>query len=333
MKKYETKHKLKCNADGKFRVLMMSDIQDCLQYDERSLRAVSALFNETNPDLVILGGDNCDGRKIFSAEELKTYLDIFTKPMEERKIPWAHVYGNHDYDVKCDMDTQQKIYESYPMCVSKHTDSTVYGKSNFVLPIYDKNGENMVFNVWGIDTNNRANSLERFLPKDKNDIYAATSCLPKNVLGAGAWDIVHFDQLMWYWNTSCEIEKTCGQKIPGLMCMHFPPTETLAIAANPEKCIESGSCLESIGTGALNSGLFATVLQRGDIKAIGCGHVHKNDFCGEYCGIKICFDGCVGYNECTTYGDDETRGGRLFEINENDPWNIKTEMIYAKDLI
>ena len=64
MKKYETKHKLKCNADGKFRVLMMSDIQDCLQYDERSLRAVSALLNETNPDLVILGGDNCDGRQV-----------------------------------------------------------------------------------------------------------------------------------------------------------------------------------------------------------------------------------------------------------------------------
>lgn len=332
MKKYETKHKLKCNADGKFRVLMMSDIQDCLQYDERSLRAVSALLNETNPDLVILGGDNCDGRQVTSLEQLKRFLDIFAAPMEERKIPWAHIYGNHDYDVKCDIAEQQALYESYSMCVSKHTDESVHGKSNFVLPIYDRTGNQVVFNVWGLDTKNRADALESLLPFGNTDIYKSL-CLPQNAFDAVAWDIIYFDQLMWYWNTSCDMEKLCGQKIPGLMCMHLPLPEAVAVASNPEHCIKSGDYSDPIGTSALNSGLFATILERGDVKTIACGHAHENDFCGELCGIKICFTGSVGYNPFTTYGNDKTRGGRLFEIYEDDAWNVKTTMFHTNEMI
>ncbi len=332
MEKYKTKHPLKFNQNGTFRVLMMSDIQDCPQYDERSLRAVCALLDTAKPDLVVLGGDNCDGREIFSPEELKAFLDVFTAPMEERKIPWAHIYGNHDYDVKCDIDEQQEIYETYPMCVSKHTDSSVHGKSNFVLPIYDKTGSRIVFNVWGLDTNNRADALECFLPSGNRDIYSSI-CLPQNAFDAVAWDVIYFDQLMWYWTTSCEIEKLCGEKIPALLCMHLPPHEAVAVASNPESFVKSGSYGDPIGTSALNSGLFATILERGDVKTISCGHAHENDFCGEYCGIKICFDGSVGYNKKTSYGNDETRGGRLFEISQDAPWNIKTTMLHTKDLI
>jgi metallophosphoesterase superfamily enzyme len=90
------KHILRFNQEGKFRILMVSDIQEAVEYDERTVPALRKLIAETNPDMVIWGGDNCDGRYLKTREELDNYLKIFTAPMEEKQIPWMHVYGNHD---------------------------------------------------------------------------------------------------------------------------------------------------------------------------------------------------------------------------------------------
>lgn len=323
----KTKHSLRFSQNGKFRILMMSDIQESASYDERSLRSVCALLDQAKPDLVILGGDNCYGPEIHSADDLKAFLDIFTAPMEKRKIPWAHVFGNHDHDAPVDIGLQQEIYESYPMCVSAHTDDSVHGKSNFVLPIYNCSGTEILFHVWGLDTNNRACELDSLLHDGK---MLEKARLPENHLHSGAWEILYFDQLMWYWNTSSAAERELGKKIPGLLCMHIAPHEYASAYKNPEICVKNGNYSEPLDPAVLNSGLFAEIFQRGDIRTISCGHTHKNDFEAEYCGIRLCWDACVGYR---CYGIDELRGGRIFEISANDPWNIRTEMIRTLPLL
>lgn len=327
MNRFTTKHPLRFSDNGTFKVLMMSDIQESANYDERSLKSVCALLDSAKPDLVILGGDNCYGPEIHSVDDLKAFLDIFIAPMEERHIPFAHVFGNHDHDVPCDISKQQEMYESYSMCVSSHTDSAVHGKSNFVLPIYDRCGKEVVFNVWGMDTNNLADELDDLVPGCD---MTSSAQLPNNTLSVGRWSTLYFDQLMWYNNTSCEIEKKCGKKIPGLLCMHIAPHEYTMAAANPEKCVKYGHFDEKLDAACINSGIFSLILQRGDIKTISCGHTHMNDFEAEYCGIRLCWDACTGYR---CYGTDELRGGRLFVINESDPWNIKTEMIHTLEMI
>ena len=55
-----------------------------------------------------------------------------------------------------------------------------------------------------------------------------------------------------------------------------------------------------------------------------------NDFEAEYCGIRLCWDACAGYR---CYGIDALRGGRLFEIREDDPWHITTRMIHTLELL
>lgn len=294
------------------------DIQESVHYDERSLRSVCALLDEAKPDLVIWGGDNCYGPEMSSLEDVKAFLDVFAAPMEERKIPWAHIFGNHDHDVPCDIWAQQALYESYPMCVSKHTED-IHGVTNFVLPVMSRTGERVVFNVWGLDTNN--------LPVE---VPVSEAKLPTNILRLGRWDILYFDQLMWYWNTSCRMEESSGQKIPGLMCMHIAPHEFHMATENVDICGRNGVCPERLDAGIFNSGIFSAIIQRGDIRTISCAHTHLNDLEAEYCGIKLCWDACAGYR---CYGDDAIRGGRLFEIRENDPWNISTRMIHTLELV
>lgn len=323
----QTKHRLRFDENGIFRILMMSDVQESANFDKRSIQSVNALLDIAKPSLVILGGDNCFGPEIKSKQDLKAFLEILTAPLEQRKIPWAHVFGNHDHDAPVPDAEQQELYEAYPMCVSGHTDSSVYGTTNFVLPIYNHSCTHVIYNVWGLDTNNTADELNGLA--DGTDFIKVAE-YPKNPLSIGRWDTIHFSQLMWYWNTSVAMEQYYGQKIPGLLCMHIAPHEYHIAFENPDICVKKGTAVERLSGGVLNSGVFSTVLQRGDIRTISCGHTHMNDFEAEYCGIKMCWDACAGYR---CYGKDELRGGRLFTISEDNPFSIKTDMIYTKEYV
>ena len=90
--------------------------------------------------------------------------------------------------------------------------------------------------------------------------------------------MIYFDQLLWYWNPSRALEAEAGRKIPGLLCMHVAPYEYRTACANPDICVKEGHYDENLDSTPFNTGLFALLLQRGDIKAICCGPTHKNDF-------------------------------------------------------
>ena len=87
----------------------------------------------------------------------------------------------------------------------------------------------------------------------------------------------------------------------------------------------------------INSGIFAAAFQRGDVKAMFAGHDHINTFDGIYCGIRMGYDGSIGYEAYGARDNDpghdreRLRGGRVFDIAKDDPWNIRTEMVFVKD--
>ena len=60
--------------------------------------------------------------------------------------------------------------------------------------------------------------------------------------------------------------------------MHVAPYEYRTACANPDICVKEGHYDENLDSTPFNTGLFALLLQRGDIKAICCGPTHKNDF-------------------------------------------------------
>ena len=313
------KHILRFRKDGTFRVVMMSDLQESTQYDPRSLRSVEVLLEEGDPDLVVFGGDNCYGPEIRNEQQLRDFLDIFTAPLEKNKIPWVHVFGNHDHDVPIPIERQAEIYESYPMCISRHTDESVHGKSNFMIPVYNQKDE-IALAIWGLDTNHCIDELDGLIGTSMRK----AAMLPNAPIGTGPWGMIYFDQLVWYYNTSCALESKCKKKIPGLLCMHIAPYEYRTACANPQICVRDGHYDEMLGSTPFNTGLFSLLLQRGDIKAICCGHTHENDFDAEYCGIRLFWDACVGYR---CYGIDERRGGRLFTYYESNPERVESKMI------
>lgn len=306
--------------NGKFKILMISDIQETLDFNEKSYKSIDALIEKVNPDFIMLGGDNCNGNIISNTKELSEYLEILAPVFEKRNIPWAHIFGNHDHDIKSDDLENTLLYEAYPHCVSKHTEG-IYGTTNFVLPIFSSDESRIAFNLWGLDSNNEI--------KDYGIDYEGCLENYKRYDLSRNFDIIHFDQLMWYWNTSKEFEKLNSSPVDGLVFVHVPLWEAQYIIDNPELTGGKGSMIEPLGIGAFNSGAFSAFHQRGDIRCIASGHAHCDCFEGDLFGIKICLDGSAGYS---SYGDDNVRGGRVFELDENDTKNIKTYMIHYKDL-
>lgn len=321
------KHTLRFNKNGKFRILMMSDLHGGIGCSAQLPVAIEALIENTRPDLVLLGGDTAGPGRIHveTAEHLRSLLEAVTLPMEKRGIPWAHVFGNHDDNFGLSNEEQESVYESFPCCVSKYGDKTVSGVGNYVLPIKASGSEKVIFNVFGLDSHGNMNQFGAHF-----GLPAMRYVLPNHFCLGRDYDTVHFDQIMWYYNTSAEMEKRNGEKIPALMYMHIPLPEFCLIDRNPEECGYQGNQREDIGCGELNSGLFSACLQRGDVKAIFCGHDHINDFYGTYCGIMLGYDAGMDYD---AYQQNDLRGGRIFDLDEKDAWHIKTSMVRIADIM
>ncbi len=327
-KEIETKIPLKFNKDGSFRILMISDIHGGVGYDkEHTVAAIQALVDNTKPDLVLLGGDNAGPGIIHieTAEQLKEMLDGIASPMEKAGIPWAHVYGNHDNNFGLANKDHQPVYESFPHCVSKAGPEELWGCGNYVLPIYDENGEKILFNVFGFDTHRNTDHFKRdFGLPDEMQFY---SC---NNGENGNGDTIRFNQLMWYWQVSEEMEKLNGSKIPALAYMHIPLPEFDLVTHYRDKCKFEGHQLADVSCTPLNSGAFSTFLQRGDVKAIFCGHNHRNDFSAKYCGITLAYDGFLSYHACHM---DDIRGGRVLDLNAESPAEFNTYMVRVRDYL
>ena len=320
------KPSLKFN-NGKFRILVVSDLHGGVDYNRQLDAAMEAIVQSTSPDLVLIGGDTSGpGKNTHSLEELRILLDGITAPMEKRGIAWAHVFGNHDDNGGVPNEEQEPVYESYPHCVSQRGPEDIHGVANYVLPVMSSDGKKIAYNVWGLDSHDNMQGFSRAygLPEDTQYVLPEHFCL-----GRG-YDTIHFDQIMWYYRTSLEMERKNGARIPALMYFHIPLPEFVLVYNNREECGFEGTAREEVGCGELNSGLFSVCLQRGDVKAIVCGHDHISDFKGEYCGITLAYDAGMDY-DC--YQHDDLRGGRVFEIDEANPDKFNTYIVRIRDIM
>ena len=329
---FQTKHPLRFRKDGGYRILMMSDAHHKHARGALTVRAMETLIDATKPDLVLLNGDNVAG---FTCREMfEEQLAELVSPMETRHIPWAHVFGNHDQTPEVPKIIQEAVYESYPWCVSKAGPEELPGSGNYFLPVLNEKDE-PCFGVWGIDS--QQDFKTQTVPLDyPGDLYWDV-LMPSPIVSYSDYDFIRFEQVMWYWNTSVELERLCGRKIPSLMMFHIPLIEFHAMLRNAGRTGLKGEYNERLSTSEINSGIFAAAFQRGDVKAMFAGHDHINTFDGIYGGIHMGFDGSIGYDAYGTRENDpghdreRLRGGRIFDISLSDPWDIRTEMVFVKD--
>lgn len=316
---------LRFRADGSFHILLVSDFHGGEKYFRPQKKALHILLEETKPDLVLLGGDTVVSG-MFRAEEcreetLRDYLTYTMEEIEEKNIPWAHVFGNHDGESRFAqtpdlqrkaLTMQQKVYKSFPHCISKQGDFELHGMSNYVLQVHSSKNDEIAYRLYAMDSLCSVSDLAHACNIPECSFRYTKNLIP----GQNNDSIPLVDQVFWYYNESLRAEKEDGKKTPAIMWMHNPLPEMRLIAENPEECKFEGRKDESICCSVMNTGLFMACLQRGDIKGIFCGHDHLNDFSGEVFGIKMAYDGAL-YDMRRDRNIEDHRGGREIILYEN----------------
>lgn len=323
--------------NGKFKILILSDLQDTNEPQQETTDMITAAITKVEPDLIVLLGDNIAGWwKGVNKEETNQAIDKIASPIEASGIPFALVFGNHDHEGLASEEngyTEESAkeyilnrFQLYGGCMAKEG-KEMTGVGNYNLTIKDSAGEKDIFNLWFMDSN-------AYTPEEEG----------------GGYGYVHEDQTEWYKEVSDELKaENGGTPLPSLLFQHIIVPEVYDMLTEVPKgtdgavkgtsghdgyyiandeYIYQGNLNEAPCPPNVNHGQFESWVEQGDIIGAFFGHDHKNDFAGEYKGIKICACPETGFY---SYGD--VHGVRTVTLDENDLTDFETEVILYNDLL
>ncbi len=333
-------HKLQFREDGTFKILQLSDIQDNLYLQPLTKNFIIDLLDRTQPDLVILTGDNIGPNKAFTKwgnkRLIKNVMDIF----EGRGIRVAAVFGNHDGENRMTKDEQLAFYQEYTCFIGAETEEgkALTGSGTYNLPVMSSKDEGKtVFNLWLFDSQEY---------NEENDL--------------GGYGCVQKDQIEWYVKTEKALtDENGGKPVPSLAFQHIIIPEVYEVlletgeAENweitfttedyaegysmiksdivytlPEKYRDEDTFLsETCCSPEYSNGQVQAMIENGNVLGIASGHDHKNSFVIPYKGVDIIQTPTVGFG---SYGD-ENRGARVITLNEKDLSAYDTDVIFFRD--
>lgn len=319
----ENDGKLRFGDDGKFRILHICDIQDGPFLLKITSDFIEDMLEETQPDLVVLGGDNVAGGSCITDSLTAVAIDKFMSIFEEAGVPVAIVYGNHDAEGLATREDQMEMYEKYD-CFVGCAGEELTGCGNYNLPIYSADGDEILYNLWMIDSLSYNEPEEWFFEKNfqENDL--------------GGYGAVHKDQIEWYKRVSNELKaQNGGSPVPSMMFQHIVVPEIFdALVQVPKGTAGSvdgwklpegakGDMGEAPCPPQYTNGQFDAVVEQGDVVAMFFGHDHKNSFEVSHKGVDLVTTPGVGFS---SYGDNN-RGVRVIDLDVNDLSTYETEVI------
>lgn len=321
--------------DGKFKILILADIHGAEKELKWTFQHIEAAIEKTKPDFIVLLGDNIAGHfKGVTTEKVKSTIRKIGSIFDERKIPFALVFGNHDHEGLCSLGLDErnakkfvlKEFQNFPTCLAAEGEEMT-GVGNYNLQILNSKADKTVFNLWFIDSNPYAEKQE-----------------------GGGYGYVHSDQISWYERKAESIKReNNGEHLPSFLFQHIIVPEIYEMLDSHGKkvkgsvkghgsysdkyytpkpeFIKSGSVNEGPCPPDINSGQLQAFAKKGDVLAAFFGHDHTNDFSACYKGIDIHQVPSAGF---FSYGNN--RGSRLVTLYENDLKNYETNVIHTDDV-
>ncbi len=271
--------------DGRFRIVQFSDIHlDVTKPEaEESARVIREVVGREKPQLIVITGD------VVTYAPADKGWEFIAALFGDLGIPWCVTMGNHDGESPVPGISKKEIFDylrGKPGYIGS-AGASVKGTGNFVIEVLGSRSGRVEALLYCVDSND--------YPAD-----------PK----FGKYDLIGFDQIAWYRDTGERYRRqNGGEPVPSLMFFHVPLLEA-SLAAS--MCTIVGTQRERIPQGGINSGLFASMLEQGDVMGTFSGHDHDNDYAGIYRGILLSYCRVGGTN---AYGGLE-RGGRVISLCE-----------------
>lgn len=275
-------------ADGRLKIAQLTDTHLDLGTPyrraeaEKTFAQLRAVLETERPDLVIFTGDVVTGRP--AREAWERLVDV----LAEYKATFCVVLGNHDAE-------QDLSRQEIARIVTSATGS---------LNRLDAAGElaDLALEVAG------AKGTAAVL-------YCLDSHDYSTVEGVDGYGWFTPAQIAWYRDRSAACTAANGGRpLPSLAFFHIALPEYVAAWRNPENS-HTGRAAEEECPGAVNAGMFAAMVEQGDIFGVFVGHDHDIDYVVAENGIAL------GYGRFS--GDDTTynnlrHGVRLLVLTEGE---------------
>lgn len=333
------KQPLRFNEDGTFKILQIADIQDIFIFRKLTRMFIEDMLDKEEPDLVVLTGDNISPGAGFMKWMVRKSIDNFMKIFEEKKVPVAIVYGNHDGENKLTKEEQWEVYEGYDCFVGVRDSKELSGYGTYYLPILESKEDKQAFTLWFFDSQEYNNENE-----------------------LGGYGCVQKDQIQWYIKTEREIALENNRIIPSFAFQHIILPEIFDVLYKITETDETGAItyydvkgeyledqtivvdgitygfpveyvdedtalLETCCPPKYSNGQADAFIEYGNVLGVAVGHDHKNCFVVPYKGLDIVQTPTASFG---SYGD-HNRGARVIILNEKNLNEYETRMVYFND--
>lgn len=298
-----------------FNILQIADFQTRSADDgtfEVRAKLIEDLVKKSNPDLIVLTGDNTEG------SSGKAVLKKLIQFLDGLNVPYASVFGNHDAEAGLN-SILAKYYEEGKNSLFKKGPLKIHGVGNYVVNLMQ--GETIKYSFYMLDSNR----YRFYSSKDKKEsVWGGSS--------STEYDYIYPDQIAWYKYNVDKINELNGSPVDSLAFFHIALPEFRAYdeAKLPAEDIilkQSGE-IETICNPWVNTGLFDVMKELGSTKGVFVGHDHLNNFVFKYQGIILGYGAKTGDGN---YHHDEYQGGTLITL-KNDFKDVEVKHIFLKDL-
>lgn len=277
---------IRFNKQGELKIVQFTDthIEPKKGNNLDVYTTITKVLANENPDLVVLTGDVVTEGD--PQDAYRKLADIFAKA----RIPWAVIFGNHDSEGNFPRKDLADFLEKLPYCINRN-DKASEGYSNFIYPVLGQNGQ----------------PAAQLYFMDSNEY----STLKPTV---GGWGWFTHKQVTWYREKSRALTQANGGKpYPALAFFHIPLPEYTAAwhnTVNPPLGVRN----EDECSPEINTGMFAALLESGDVMGTFVGHDHINDYIGEHYGIALAYGRIT--KTMKNPAEDPNAGGRVIVLKE-----------------
>ena len=255
---------------------------------------ITYLVEQTKPDLITLTGDQTwSNENLISLKSLIQWLDSY-------KIPYAPVFGNHDYGNEKNSSVAElnyccDLYEAGKYSLFKRGPSNLGTLGNYVINILEDG-------------------------KIYKTLY---------MLDSGYEEKITNEQIAWFkWNANGIKNANNGEYSDGMCFMHKPLPEY----ADAYYEYRNGNA-EAVGdvhrhfslSGSVQNGFFKKAKEC-NVVDIVCGHQHGNNFTIKFQNVRLTF--AVKTGELATYYNDgitNLNGATVFRLSGN----VAIENVYV----
>ena len=293
----------------------MPNVEVKSEYADRDACAfnqVRALVAETEPDYIVLTGDNVYGEFDHDGSNFMALVSL----MESFQIPWSLVYGNHDgemYPGKGMQWQSEYLLENTEYCKFAIGD-TYYeteGYGNYVVDIMD--GKDVRGSLMMMDTHGCRRELAQGIYENQIEWYEA------------AIREVSEDQYG-------EFDSATGKVVPSYAFFHIAMPQfdmamnTLYGGVNGVGEVgendkgDFGEALEPAAAFSDTYGFWNKIQELQSTKGIFVGHTHINNASILYNGVRLTYGTKTGIYD---YHEGDMQGGKLLTINAQGEVSVK----------